>query len=654
MVRKARTGQSSHPAARVGDPTEAQTRSRVPPVTEPDSWTPVVSRGTAKNNKRLARQMSWYQHQGSTRRRRNTPSDGQTPSEPRLAGRLSTVPCPVGQMQGHEPNGQTMPARGPIGQRRSVRCPDGHGQPPPGRPNGQTMPAKCPIGPHRYECPDGRGHCPDGRGQCPDGRGHCPDGHGQIPSGRPIGHPLFAECQIGHQLSEPPASCPIGQHRYECPDGRGQCPDGRGQCPDGHGQPPPGRPNGQTMSAKYPIGQHRYECPDGHGQMPSGCPIAPKVSARCPIGHQLYELPSSFPMGWRRVEWSPDGHGQCPDGHGRMPFGRPIGQTLFAEYQIGHQLSELSASCPIGPRRFEWCPDGRGQCPDGHGQCPDGHGQCPDGRGLPALRQIGRRRYDRCPDGHGQCPDGHGQRPSECPIGHPWSVRRLPPWAINPARATPAGGSSASSGGSDDGSSDGPDIRVAKVRMMQGGGRGQGPSSSSDWSSTDSQTNSPRRDRPAQAPGRRATAPTDYDASQGHPEQADHSTGDVSEGARAREPTITMYRPSGGGSRTLPAGWREILPPNEAWGHSMDRGSEPESTRTAPQQGAGHSQARAHHSALPDNAGTQTDYRQSFGTLPELLPRTGSTWPTVIIDRESPIGPPTHPIAPNFNITMDI
>ena len=177
MVKTAKTGQSSHPAARVGDPTEAQTRSRVPPVTEPDSWTPVVSRGTAKNNKRLARQMSWYQHQGSTRRRRNTPSDGQTPSEPRLAGRLSTVPCPVGQMPRHEPNGQTMPAGCPIGQRRSVRCPDGHGQPPPGRPNGQTMPAKYPIGQHRYECPDGRGQTPSGCPTVPKVSARCPIGH---------------------------------------------------------------------------------------------------------------------------------------------------------------------------------------------------------------------------------------------------------------------------------------------------------------------------------------------------------------------------------------------------------------------------------------------------------------------------------------------
>ena len=462
-----------------------------------------------------------------------------------------------------------------------------------------------------------------------------------MPFGRPIGHTLFAGSQIGHQLSELPASCPIEPRRFEwCPDGRGQCPDGHGRCPDGRGLP-----------ALCPDG--RGQCPDGHGQMPFGRPIGHTLFAGCQIGHQLSELPASCPIGPRRFEWCPDGRGQCPgghgqcpdgrgqcpdgrgrcpdgrglpalcpdgrgqcpDGHGQMPVGRPIGHTLFAGSRIGHQPSELPVSCPIGPRRFEWCPDGRGQCPDGHGQCPD----------------------------------GHGQRPSECPTGHPWSVQRLPPWAINPARATPAGGSSASSGISDDGSSEGPDIRVAKVRMMQGGSRGQGPSSSSDWSSTDSPTNSPRRDRPAQAPGRRATTPTDYGASQGHPEQADHSTGDASKGARAREPTITMYRPSGGGSRTLPAGWREILPPNEAWGHSMDRGSEPGSTRTAPQPGAGHSQARAHHSALPDNAGTQTDYRQSFGTLPELLPRTESTWPTVIIDRGSPIGPPTHPIAPNFN-----
>ena len=396
-----------------------------------------------------------------------------------------------------------MPAKYPIGQHR-YECPDGRGQTPSGCPTVPKVSARCPIGHQLYELPSS---FPMGRRvECPDGRGQCPDGRGQMPFGRPIGHTLFAGCQIGHQLSEPPASCPIGPRRFEwCPDGRGQCPDGHGRCPDGRGLP-----------ALRPIGRRRYD--------------------RCP-----------------------DGRGQCPDGHGQMPFGRPIGHTLFAGCQIGHQLSELPASCPIGPRRFEWCPDGRGQCPDGHGRCPDG-------RGLPALRPIGQRRYDRCPDGHGQCPDGPGQRPSECPTRHPWSAQRLPPWAINPARATPAGGSSASSGVSDDGSSEGPDIRVAKVRMMQGGGRGQGPSSSSDWSSTDSPTNSPRRDRPAQAPGRRATTPTDYDASQGHPEQADHSTGDVSEGARAREPTITMYRPSGGGKSDLTGGLAGDSPAKRSMG----------------------------------------------------------------------------------------
>ena len=123
--------------------------------------------------------------------------------------------------------------------------------------------------------------------------------------------------------------------------------------------------------------------------------------------------------------------------------------------------------------------------------------------------------------------------------------------------------------------------------------------------------------------------------------QPNLSTGNITEGARGREPT--MDRPAGGGCRTLPAGWREILPPNEAWGHPSDCGSESGSTRAAPRPGAGRRQVGANHSALPDEAGTQTDYRQSFGTLPELLPRTGSTWPTVIIDMEGPMGPPTHP-----------
>ena len=614
MVRKAKTGQSSHPAARVGDPTEAQTRSRVPPVTEPDSWTPVVSRGTAKNNKRLARQRSWYQRQESTRRRRNTPSDGQTQSEPRLAGRLSTVPCPVGQMQRHEPNGQTMPAGCPIGQRRPVRCPDGHGQPPPGRQCRTDR--RCP--PSIRSDSVGMSVRTDTDNRHPVARTdrRCP------PSIRSdsIGMSVRTDADRRHPVVRPYPRCPPGVrsdinctnylHRFRW---------------DGVG----------LRSVRTDADSVRTDTDRCHLAVRSDtrCSLDVRSDTNCP---NCPPRVRSDRVGLSGVRTDADsvrtGTDRC-----HLPADRPDGQTLFAGCQIGHQLSELPASCPIGPRRFEWCPDGRGQCPDGHGQCPDG-------RGLPALRPIGQRRYDRCPDGHGQCPDGHGQRPPECPTRHPWSVQRLPPWANNPARATPAGGSSASSGVSDDGSSEGPDIRVAKVRMMQGGGRGQGPSSSSDWSSTDSPTNSPRRDRPAQAPGRRATTPTDYDASQGHPEQADHSTGDVSEGARAREPTITMYRPSGGGSRTLPAGWREILPPIEAWGHSMDRGSEPESTRTAPQPGAGHSQARAHHSALPDNAGTQTDYRQSFGTLPELLPRTESTWPTVIIDRESPIGPPTHPL----------
>ena len=130
--------------------------------------------------------------------------------------------------------------------------------------------------------------------------------------------------------------------------------------------------------------------------------------------------------------------------------------------------------------------------------------------------------------------------------------------------------------------------------------------------------------------------------------QPNHSTGNITEGARGREPT--MDRPAGGGCRTLPAGWREILPPNEAWGHPSDCGSESGSTRAAPRPGAGRRQVGANHSALPDEAGTQTDHRQPFGTSPGVMVWSDSTWPSVNIDIESPVGPLLDPIGPNLQI----
>ena len=110
-----------------------------------------------------------------------------------------------------------------------------------------------------------------------------------------------------------------------------------------------------------------------------------------------------------------------------------------------------------------------------------------------------------------------------------------------------------------------------------------------------------------------------------------------------------MDRPAGGGCRTLPAGWREILPPNEAWGHPSDCGSESGSTRAAPRPGAGRRQVGANHSALPDEAGTQTDHRQPFGTSPGVMVWSDSTWPSVNIDIESPVGPLLDPIGPNLH-----
>ena len=153
--------------------------------------------------------------------------------------------------------------------------------------------------------------------------------------------------------------------------------------------------------------------------------------------------------------------------------------------------------------------------------------------------------------------------------------------------------------------------------MIRSSHRGQEPCSSSDQSSTNSPANSPQRGRRAQETGRQARATSGHTANPNHTARPHLSAGFVAEWARGRDSMVSASL-AGAGSRTLPAGWREILPPNEAWGHSKNRGSESNATRAATSPGAGQRQARAHHSALPDEAGTQTDYRHSYGLLPGL------------------------------------
>ena len=457
-------------------------------------------------------------------------------------------------------------------------------------------------------CPDWghlscRGHlsCPDGgRMSCPD-RGHlsCPDrGHLSCPD---RGHP---SCPYrGH------GSCPDRGHP-SCPDrGHPSCPDrGHLSCPDrGHLSCP------DRGHLSCPDRGH-LSCPDrGHPSCPDrghlSCPDRGHLS--CPDrGH-----PSCPYRGHRSC---PDrGHLSCPDGgHLRCP-------------DRGH------LSCP--DRGHLSCPDG------GHLSCPDrGHLSCPDG-GHPS-----------CPDGgHLSCPDGGHRSGPDC--GHvPTSDRQRscrsderPPDYLRPAESD-----SCSSSDSRSCSTVVPGVRESVVRMMRGGG--QDFNSSSDQSSISSHGSRHPGEQTTQGPRRQAAAPTGNQAgSSARVAQPNHSAGLIAEGARTWSTTTPANRPAGAGCQTLPAGWREIPSPNEAWGHSADHGPESSSTRTAPRPGAGRSQARAYHSALPDEAGTQTDYRQSFGTLPPLPPRTDSTWPTVIIDMESPSGPPTYPTGQNSTLLLE-
>ena len=184
------------------------------------------------------------------------------------------------------------------------------------------------------------------------------------------------------------------------------------------------------------------------------------------------------------------------------------------------------------------------------------------------------------------------------------------------------------------------------VRMMRGGPGGQAPCSSSDQSSSDSRGSPPRGATPRGSEGT-APAMAGHHTSQAGNDQPDYLDGLVD--GVAQYTRIAAHHPTRAESQLLPAGWREILPPNEAWGHDKNRGSESERTRTAAPKGAGRSQARAYHSALPDEAGTQNDPRQSCGTRPGLTIWSDSTWPSVIIDMESPGGPPRDPVGPKLH-----
>ena len=256
--------------------------------------------------------------------------------------------------------------------------------------------------------------------------------------------------------------------------------------------------------------------------------------------------------------------------------------------------------------------------------------RCPVGQKVSVGRPVGQLSTN-CLVGHLFA--GGQQVSTSCPDGQPLVARRstgslLPTWAHLPARVKEpigtGGSGSSSSSSSESGSytSNGPRNQGWMVRMMQG--EEQRQDSSSDQSAGDRRANSPQRDENPPGHDRRVMATAGHHASL----------------VRAANP---VDRPAGNGSQTLPAGWREILPPNETWSHSLDHGSDSSASRTAPRPGAGHSQARAHHSARPDDTGTQTDYRHSFGSLPALLPRTDSTWPTVIRHWGGPIGQQPHP-----------
>ena len=658
------------------------------PQMERDHWTLAVSPRTRREQKRQARRRDWHRRREMTTRQRAVHPDGRNPSVRCPTERRSTGGWPDGQLPaGGHPNGQASRiewgrSASPKRQRQSVGSPGGRlVQPPqPGRlsagcPVGQKVSAGCPVGQNvSTRCPVGQ--------KVSVG---CPVG--QLPTNCPVGPKVSAGCPVGQKVS---AGCPVGQNvSTRCPVGQkvsAGCPVGQNvstRCPVGQkvsvgcpvGQLPTNCPVGQKASARCPDGQLHAGCPVGQqasarcpdGQLPVGCPVGQNVSTRCPVGQEVsagcpvgQNVSAGCPVGQKVSAGCPVGQNvstRCPVGQkvsvgcpvGQLPTNCPVGQKV----SVGCPVGQLHAGCPVGQKLSTRCPVGQDvstRCPVGQkvsAGCPVGQKastSCPDGHHRRVQRPNGQTQVGWCPEGQlsASCPVGQkvsttgtcGRKVStSCPDGQPLVARRstgplLPTWAHLPARVGvpigTGGSGSSSSSSSESGSytSNGPRNQGWTVRMMQG--EEQRQDSSSDQSAGDRRGNSPQRDKNPPGHDRRVMAMAGHHASL----------------VRA---AIPVDRPAGNGSQTLPAGWWEILPPNETWSHSPDHGSDSSASRTAPRPGAGHSQARAHHSARPDDTGTQTDYRHSFGSLPALLPRTDSTWPTVIRHWGDPIGQQPRP-----------
>ena len=530
-------------------------------------------------------------------------------------------------------------------------------------------------------------------GQPAQASARCPDG--QLHAGCPVGQNVSTRCPVGQKVS---AGCPVGQN---CPVGPPavrmdnctpavrldkMCPPAvrlDKRCPPAvrldKKRPPAVRMDNCTPAVRLdkmcpPAVRLDKRCPPAV-RLDKMCPPAVRLDRRCrrlsgwtkcvhplsgwtkgvhrlsgwtkvsarPVGQKVAQL-----SGWTKCVHPLSGWTKCPVST-RCPVGQnvstrcPVGQKV----SVGCPVGQLSTNCPVGQNVSTRCPVGQKVsigCPVGQlsTNCPVGQKvstSCPDGHHRRVQRPNGQTRVGWCPEGQlsASCPVGQkvsttgtgGQKVStSCPDGQPLVARRsngslLPTWAHLPARVGvpigTGGSGSSSSSSSESGSytSNGPRNQGWTVRMMQGEERRQ--DSSSDQSAGDRRANSPQRDENPPGHDRRVMATAGHHASL----------------VRAANP---VDRPAGNGSQTLPAGWREILPPNETWSHSLDHGSDSSASRTAPRPGAGHSQARAHHSARPDDTGTQTDYRHSFGSLPALLPRTDSTWPTVIRHWGGPIG----------------
>ena len=539
--------------------------------------------------------------------------------------------------------------------RSSAMCPDGHLST--DCQDGRRLSPSCPDGHHRTDKPPSRqirfGWCPGGQpvANCPDGQtvsASCPDEH-HLKDERPSGQCHFGWCPDGQRFTTCPdrhlsTSCPVGQLYAKRPDGQRwstRCPDGQrwsASCPDGQ------------VSASCPDGQRWLErCPDGHssktrpgGHLSMTCPVG-HLSTICPDGHFSTYCPGGrCPGGHLRTDRRSRGH--CPAGH--CPSGRCPDEPASAGCPDEHGPSgrcpdrQASTSCPDGHCGHcpEWtdrmdivrpsgrCPD-RQACPDGHcpgGHCPDGHcpsGRCPDGQ-VPAGCPGGHCPGGHCPDGHcpsGRCPDG--QVSTSCPDGRC-------PGGHCPGGHCPDG--HCPSGRCPDGqvSTSCPDGRCPGGHCP--GGQCPG-----------GQRSSNRSDR--HRPGRHCP--------DGHCPSGRCPDGQVSTACPDGHMLTTPDQASslaGNSIGTLPPDWRDILLA-EVGASNKDHGSESEATRTAPQQGAGHCQARAYHSARPDEAGTLTDHRQSYGTRPGVTDWADPIWPSVIIDIESLDDPLLDPTGRNYN-----